>query len=136
MPKWLPSTCRFNESMTKREISVTIASDPKRFRILAQTPQRRVLQAVLSPNHHGSRALRLLLGALSEGQPEPISVVLCADESGTGTLSETFGALAAVGGARWRLGLAVVRGADRYGADWTHAFDDLSELHHEGGFRS
>lgn len=136
MPRWLPSTCRLNESMTRRAMSVTIASDPKRIRILAQTPQRRVLQAILSPSSRGSRALPLLLGALSEGQPEPLSVVLCADESGTGTLSETFGALAAVEGARWSLGLAVVRGAGRYGADWLHAFDDLSGLHHEGGFRS
>jgi len=114
-------------------ITVTIAPEPRRVRILAQTPQHRVLQAILSPiSTRQGRALPLLLEALSACQPDALSVVLCADESGTGLLSETFGVLADAGTSRWSLGLAVVAGRRRCGADWRHAFDDLGQLQSGG----
>ncbi len=61
-------------------ITVTIAPKPDRVRILATTPTRDVLKAVLPPARHAHpRAAAALLEGLALWQQQPLSVVLSAD---------------------------------------------------------
>jgi hypothetical protein len=114
-------------------ITVAIAPEAKRVRILAHSHHQSLLQAVLKPLSPWSlRALPALLEALADYQSTPLDVVLCADESGSTALSGILTAIQAHGANKWPVGLAVVCNDRKHGANWGHRFDDLRQLHVEG----
>ena len=115
-------------------IAVMISPQAARLRILAQQGQKELLQALIKPmSPWALRALPGLLLSLSEYQAKPLSVVLCADESGASTLSEAFAVLRQQSENLWPVGMAVVPRKRHYGTDWDRQFDDLRSLHIEGG---
>jgi hypothetical protein len=66
--------------MTLEMITVTMAPEPRRVRVLATTPTRDVLKAVLGPAPHAHpRAAATLLEGLALWYQRPLSVVLSAD---------------------------------------------------------
>lgn len=66
-------------------ITVTIAPEPDRVRILATTPTHDVLKAVLGPPRHTHpRAAATLLEGLALWHQQPLSVVLSAEASDGG----------------------------------------------------
>lgn len=114
-------------------IAVMIAPQAARLRILAQQGHQELLQALIKPvSPWALRVLPALLQGLADYQAKPLSVVLCADESGTSILSETFAVLRQQDKSRWPIGLAVVPSNRRRGTDWEHQFDDLRDLHVDG----
>jgi hypothetical protein len=114
-------------------ITVAIAPEAKGIRILAQWRSTPLLQALLKPvSPWALRALPALLEALSDYQAAPLSVVLCADESGTSILSEALAVLRRDSRSRWPVGLAVVPNGRHLDIDWDRRFDDLRRLHVEG----
>jgi hypothetical protein len=67
-------------------ITVTIAPEPGRVRLLATTPTHDVLKAVLGPICHAHpRAAATLLEGLALWHQRPLSVVLSADASDDGS---------------------------------------------------
>lgn len=115
-------------------ITVAIAPDAKRVRILAQSRHQCLLKAVLKPiSPWALSALPALLEALADYQSSPLDVVLCADESGTTALSGIVSVLQEHGDNQWPVGLAVVRGSRKLATNWEHGFDDLRQLHVDGG---
>jgi len=67
-------------------ITVTIAPDPDRVRLLATTPTHDVLQAVLGPIRFAHpRAAATLLEGLALWHQRPLSVVLSADDADDGS---------------------------------------------------
>ena len=67
-------------------ITVTIAPEPGRVRLLATTPTHDVLKAVLGPIRHAHpRAAATLLEGLALWHQRPLSVVLSADASDDGS---------------------------------------------------
>jgi hypothetical protein len=115
-------------------IMVAIAPEPKRVRILAQLRDQQLLQAILKlPTPLALRSLPLLLEALAGCQAMPLSVVLCADESGTSSLSAMFDILQRTRANPWPVGLAVVPTKHRREADFSRHFDDLRQLCCGGG---
>ncbi|MGH7440671.1 MAG: hypothetical protein ACRENE_33685, partial [Polyangiaceae bacterium] len=71
--------------MTSDTITVTIAPEPDRVRILATTPTHDLLKAVLGPPEQAHpRAAATLLEGLSLWYQRPLSVVLSADGSDDG----------------------------------------------------
>lgn len=120
--------CRLTRLMTQA-IHVAIAPSPKGVRILAQIRQKRLLQAILRPASSLSiQAIPQLLQALADCHETPLSVVLCADESGAGTLCEMFEVLTDARSRRWPVGLAVLPDLQRCSANCSDGFDDLSRL--------
>lgn len=118
--------------MTK-SIAVMIASQAARLRILAQKGHQELLQALIKPvSHWVLRALPALLQGLADYQAKPLSVVLCADESGSSILSEAFAVHRQASESRWPIGLAVVARRHHQGTDWDRLFDDLRALHVDG----
>jgi hypothetical protein len=115
-------------------ITVAIAPEAKGIRILAQRRDNPLLQALLKPvSPWALRALPALLEALADYQAMPLSVVLCADESGTSILSEALTVLQRESAGRWPVGLAVVPSRRHHrDIDWDRRFDDLRLLHIEG----
>jgi hypothetical protein len=114
-------------------ITVAIAPQAKGIRILAQRRDNPLLQALLKPvSPWALRALPALLEALADYQAMPLSVVLCADESGTSILSEALTVLQRESTGRWPVGLAVVPRGRHRDIDWDRHFDDLRLLHIEG----
>jgi hypothetical protein len=66
--------------MTLEMITVTMAPEPRRVRVLATTPTRDVLKAVLGPAPYAHpRAAATLLEGLALWYQRPLSVVLSAD---------------------------------------------------------
>jgi hypothetical protein len=66
-------------------ITVTLAPEPDRVRILATTPTHDLLKAVLGPARHAHpRAAATLLEGIALWQQCPLSVVLSADASADG----------------------------------------------------
>lgn len=115
-------------------ITVAIAPDAKRVRILAHSRHRFLLKAILNPLSPWSLgALPALLEALADYQLSPLDVVLCADESGTTVLSGIISVLREHGDTQWPVGLAVVRSSRKLATNWEHGFDDLRQLHVDGG---
>lgn len=116
-------------------ITVVIAPEPKGIRILARKRSQVLLQALLRPVSPWTlRALPTLLEALAEFQASPLSVVLCADESGTCILSEAFSVLRRESTSQWPVGLAVVPNRrHRDTTDWDRHFVDLRRLDVERG---
>ena len=77
-------------------ISVTIAPEATRVRLLAMAPQGEIMRAVLGPAARmHPRAAATLLEGLALWQQQPVSVVLYADVSGDGC---AMGLLDALGG--------------------------------------
>lgn len=114
-------------------IDVMIAPQATRLRILAHKGPEELLQALIKPvSPWALRAIPALLQGLSDYQAKPLSVVLCADDSGTSILSEPFAVLRQQSTSPWPVGLAVVPSAPHHGADWDREFDDLRALHIEG----
>ena len=71
--------------MTSDTITVTIAPEPDRVRILATTPTHNLLKAVLGPPEQAHpRAAATLLEGISLWYQRPLSVVLSADGSDDG----------------------------------------------------
>ena len=71
--------------MTSDTITVTIAPEPDRVRILATTPTRDLLKAFLGPPEQAHpRAAATLLEGISLWYQRPLSVVLSADGSDDG----------------------------------------------------
>jgi len=67
-------------------ITVTIAPEPDRVRVLATTPSHDLLQAILGPIRTAHpRAVATLLEGLALWYQRPLSVVLAADDVGDGT---------------------------------------------------
>ena len=117
-----------------QSIVVTIVPQPARLRILAHSGSQRLLQAQLTPmSPWARRAVPALLQGLSDYQAKPLCIVLCADESGTCMLSDAFSVLGQQGRSHWTVGLAVVPRSHHCVTDWDRDFDDLRELHIEGG---
>ncbi|GEM_PF-3418619 len=116
--------------MTK-SITVMIAPQAQRLRILAHSGPQRLLQAQMTPmNPWALRAVPALLQGLCDYQAKPLCVVLCADESGTGTVSDTGCLLGQQ--SHWPVGLAVVPSVHHRVTDWDRQFQDLRALHVEG----
>jgi hypothetical protein len=114
-------------------IAVMIAPQATRLRILAQRGRQELLQALIKPmSPWALRALPALLQGLSDYQAKPLSVVLCADESGASILSEAFAVLRQQSESRWPVGMAVVPSKHHHATDWDRQFDDLRALHLEG----
>jgi hypothetical protein len=114
-------------------IAVMIAPQAARLRILARKGHQELLQALIKPvSPWALRALPALLQGLADYQAKPLSVVLCADESGTSILSEAFAVLRQQSESHWPIGLAVVPRKHHQGTDWDHQFDDLRALHVDG----
>jgi len=114
-------------------ITVVIALETTSIRILAQRRGQPLLQALFKPVSSWTlRVLPALLESLADYQASPLCVVLCADESGTCSLSEAFSVLRRESTDRRPLGLAVVPSGHRRDADWDHHFDDLRQLHVQG----
>jgi hypothetical protein len=66
-------------------ITVTIAPEPDRVRVLATTPRHDILKAVLGPARSAHpRAAATLLEGIALWHQRPLSVVLSADDSGDG----------------------------------------------------
>jgi len=66
-------------------ITVTIAPEPDRVRILATTPRHDILKAILGPARSAHpRAAATLLEGLALWHQRPLSVVLSADDSDDG----------------------------------------------------
>jgi hypothetical protein len=115
-------------------ITVVIALETTSIRILAQRRGHPLLQALFKPVSPWTlRVLPAMLESLADYQASPLCVVLCADESGTCTLSEAFSVLRRESTGRWPVGLAVLPSGPHHDADWDHHFDDLRHLHVEGG---
>ena len=115
------------ESMT-----VMIAPQATRLRIVAHSGRKRLLQALMTPLSPWTlRAVPALLRGLSEYQARPLCVVLCADESGTCTVSDMLRVLQQ-STTEWPIGLAVAPSRPHHDADWNRQFDDLQQLHVEG----
>lgn len=115
-------------------IAVMIAPQAAGLRILAQVGRQELLQALIKPmSPWALRALPALLLGLSDYQAKPLSVVLCADESGASILSEAFAVLRQQSESRWPVGMAVVPSKHPLSTDWDRQFDDLRALHLEGG---
>lgn len=132
IPPWNPTTCRVVKPMTE-SITVAVAPEAERVRILAHCRRQCLLQAVLKPLTPWSlRALPALLETLADYQSTPLDVVLCADESGTTPLSGIVSALRDYGASQWPVGLAVVRRNRNPDNNWGRQFDDLRQLHVEG----
>jgi len=71
--------------MTTDSITVTIAPDPDRVRILAMTPTFDVLKAILGPIRGAHpRAASTLLEGLALWHQQPLSVVLSAEDADDG----------------------------------------------------
>ncbi len=67
-------------------ITVTIAPEPDRVRLLATTPSHDLLQAILGPMRAAHpRAVATLLEGLALWHQRPLSVVLAADDVDDGT---------------------------------------------------
>ena len=67
-------------------ITVTIAPEPDRVRVLATTPSHDLLQAILGPIRTAHpRAVATLLEGLALWHQRPLSVVLAADDADDGT---------------------------------------------------
>ena len=67
-------------------ITVTIAPEPDRVRLLATTPSHDLLQAILGPIRTAHpRAVTTLLEGLALWHQRPLSVVLAADDTDDGT---------------------------------------------------
>jgi hypothetical protein len=67
-------------------ITVTIAPEPDRVRVLATTPSHDLLQAILGPIRTAHpRAVATLLEGLALWHQRPLSVVLAADDVDDGT---------------------------------------------------
>jgi len=67
-------------------ITVTIAPEPDRVRVLATTPSHDLLQAILGPIRTAHpRAVATLLEGLALWHQRPLSVVLAADDTDDGT---------------------------------------------------
>jgi hypothetical protein len=127
-PRWCQSMCRLTRLMTQA-ITVVIAPSPDGVRILAQASQKRLLQAILRPASALSmHAIPQLLEALANCHVAPLSVVLCADESGTGTLSEMFEVLTSAHTSEWPVGLAVIPRMHRCDGDCRDGFDEIGRL--------
>jgi hypothetical protein len=128
IPRWGPTTCRAAKPMTE-SITVAIAPEAERVRILAHCHQQCLLQAVLRPLTPWSlRVLPVLLKTLADYQLAQLDVVLCADESGTTALSGILSALRDYGDSQWPVGLAVVSHSRKPATKWGHRFDDLRQL--------
>lgn len=94
-------------------ITVTIAPEPGRVRILATTPTHDVLKAVLgSARHAHPRAAATLLEGLALWHQRPLCVVLSADESDDGSALGLCDALGFGRTLHYEVGLAF---ADRRG---------------------
>ena len=88
-------------------ITVTMAPEPGRVRILATTPTHDVLKAVLGPlTHSHPRAAATLLEGLALWHQRPLSVVLSADASGDGSASGLCDALGFGRTLHYEVGLA------------------------------
>lgn len=114
-------------------ITVMIAPQAHRLRILAHSGPERLLQAQMTPmSPWALRAVPALLRSLSDYQAKPLCAVLCADESGTCTVSDTFDMLGQQSASHWSIGLAVVPRSHHRVTDWDRQFQDLQSLHLEG----
>ena len=112
-------------------ITVMIAPQAQRLRILAYSGLQRLLQTQMTPmSPWALRAVPALLGGLCDYEAKPLCVVLCADESGTCTVSDTLCMLGQQ--SRWPVGLAVVPSSHHPVTDWDRQFQDLRALHVEG----
>lgn len=88
-------------------LTVTIAAEPARVRLLARRQGRDVLRAVLGPAEQAHpRAVATLLEGLRLWHPGHLSVVLCADERADGSALGLWDALVA-GGVRAPFDLGV-----------------------------
>jgi hypothetical protein len=101
--------------MTMSEtITVTIAPEPDRVRILATTPTHDILKAVLGPAKHAHpRAAATLLEGIALWHQRPLCVVLSADDSGDGTALGLCDALGFGRTLHYEVGVAFVRGRAR-----------------------
>jgi hypothetical protein len=117
--------------MTK-SIVVTLEPQPARLRLLTHSGSQSLLQAQLTPMSPWA-AVPALLQGLSDYQAKPHCIVLCADESGTCMLSDAFSVLGQQGRSHWPVELAVVPRSRHRVIDCNRDFDDLRELHIEGG---
>jgi len=90
-------------------ITVTIAPEPDRVRILATTPTHDVLKAVLGPARNAHpRAAATLLEGIALWHQRPLSVVLSADDSGDGCAMGLCDALGFGRTLHYEVGLAVI----------------------------
>jgi hypothetical protein len=114
-------------------ITVMIAPQTSRLRLLAHSGSERLLQAQLTPmSPWALRAVPALLQGLCDCQTKPLCVVLCADESGTCTVSDAFYMLGQQSASHWPIGLAVVPRSHHRVTDWDRQFQDLRALHVQG----
>jgi hypothetical protein len=67
-------------------ITVTIAAEPDKVRLLVTTPTHDILQAILGPSHQAHpRAAATLLEGLALWQQQRLSVVLSVDDKDAGS---------------------------------------------------
>jgi hypothetical protein len=105
-------------------IAVTIAPQATCLRILAHRGRQKRLQTLNTPLSPWTlQAVPTLLQGLSDYQAKPLCVVLCADESGTGMLSEALSVLRQQNTSEWPIGLAVLASSHPHGADWDRDLD-------------
>jgi hypothetical protein len=89
-------------------ITVTIAPEPDRVRILATTPTHDVLKAVLGPARQAHpRAAATLLEGIALWHQRPLSVVLSADDTADGCALGLCDALGFGRSLHYEVGLAI-----------------------------
>lgn len=113
-------------------ITVTIAPEPDRVRILATTATHDVLKAVLGPSRRSHpRAAATLLEGLALWHQQPLSVVLSADVSDDGTALGLCDALGFGRSLHYEVALAYAdhwRGRRRHDRRGLGDFRDLRQL--------
>ena len=113
-------------------ITVTIAPETDRVRILASTPTHDVLKAVLGPSRRAHpRAAATLLEGLALWHQRPLSVVLSADDADDGCALGLCDALGFGRSLHYEVGLAFMgdrRARRRRGLRGLGDFRDLRQL--------
>ena len=103
---------------TLEMITVTIAPEPGRVRVLATTPTRDVLKAVLGPAPYAHpRAAATLLEGLALWHQHPLSVVLSADALDDGCALGLCDALGLGRTLHYEVGVAISERRRRRGPD-------------------
>jgi len=89
-------------------ITVVMAPEPERVRLLATTPTHDIMQAILGPTELAHpRAAATLLEGLALWHQQPLFVVLSADDSGNGCASSLYDALGYDRTLHYEVGLAI-----------------------------